>query len=183
MPRAMKRSALLYGAIFYIAGQTAAGTGGSPQAPPQPPVSFLNDVAPVLARHCVACHNPKKSESKFDVTTFSRLAAGGEQGKDMMLEPGLPDESRFVELLRRDGQPRMPLNLAPLPDEVIALIERWVREGARYDGDDPNADWAPLLRKRTPVIVPERYPVTSAGFPLSPLAPTGQPWPPQAITK
>ncbi len=163
----MKRSALLYGAIFYLAGQTAAHAGGPPAAPPPQPVSFLNEVAPVLARHCVACHNLKKSESKFDVTTFARLAAGGEQGKDMMLEPGLPDESRFVELVRRDGQPRMPLNQDPLPDDVIALIERWVREGARYDGDDPNADWAPLLRKRTPVVIPDRYPVA---LPISALA-------------
>ncbi len=168
MPRAPRnRLALLCVAMIFLVGQTAWGGGGSRPDSPQEPVSFLNDVAPVLARHCVACHNPKKSESKYDVTTFVRLAKGGEQGKDVTLEPGQPDESRLVELLRHDGQPRMPLNQDPLPNDVIALIERWVREGARYDGDDPNADWAPLLRKRTLVIIPERYPVA---LPISALA-------------
>jgi len=35
------------------------------------PVSFMGDVAPILVRNCIACHNPKKSESKNVMTRGS----------------------------------------------------------------------------------------------------------------
>src|SRR5690606_24380409 len=35
-----------------------------------------------------------------------------------------------------DGN-RMPQNLPPLPDDVIAKIEKWIDEGAKFDGGDP----------------------------------------------
>src|SRR5205823_5946367 len=55
------------------------------------PVSFLKDVAPILVQNCIACHNVKKSESKYTMTTFAQLAKGGQQGEGITLEPGDPD--------------------------------------------------------------------------------------------
>jgi WD40 repeat protein len=124
------------------------------------PVSFIKDVAPILVQNCIACHNPKKSESKYVMTTFAQLAKGGQQGEDITLEPGDPDASRFVELIRPDGEPRMPYKQDPLPPEKVAVIERWVKEGAKYDGGPATEDWTAVLHKSTPVVVPEAYPVT-----------------------
>lgn len=133
-----------------------------------PTVSFMKDVAPILVENCIACHNPKKSESKYTMTTFTLLAKGGQQGEGITLEPGDPDASRFVELLRPDGSPRMPYKQDPMPAEKIALIERWVKEGAKYDGTDPSEDWTVVLRKNTPVVIPESYrlavPITALAF-------------------
>ena len=125
----------------------------------EPPVSFMKDVAPILVRNCIACHNPRKSESKYGMTTFALLAKGGAQGQDVTLEAGDPDGSRFVELLKPEAKPRMPYKLDPLPAEKVALIARWVKEGAKYDGVDPHEDWTALLHKITPVVIPEAYPV------------------------
>ena len=130
------------------------------RAKPGKPVSFMRDVAPILVENCIACHNPRKSESKYVMTTFAQLAKGGQQGEGITLEPGKPDESRFVELIRPDGQPRMPFKQDPLPTEKIALIERWVAEGAKYDGNSPGEDWTILLRKTQQVTIPAAYPVT-----------------------
>ncbi len=130
-------------------------------------VSFMKDVAPILVQNCIACHNPKKNESKYVMTTFVQLAKGGQQGEGMTLEPGDPDSSYFVELLRPDGAPRMPWKLDPLPAQQIALIETWVKEGAKYDGKDPGEDWVTLLNKTRVVTVPETYP---APMPITALA-------------
>jgi WD domain, G-beta repeat/Planctomycete cytochrome C len=127
---------------------------------PSTPVSFMRDVAPVLVENCIACHNPRKSESKYVMTTFAQLAKGGQQGEDITLEPGEPDESRLVELIRLDGNPRMPFKQDPLPKEKVAIIERWVAEGAKYDGISPGEDWTILLRKTQQVKIPAVYPVT-----------------------
>ena len=83
-------------------------------------MSFIRDVAPILVENCIACHNPRKSESKYVMTTFTQLAKGGQQGEGITLEPGKPDESNLVELIRPDGKPRMPYKLDPLPPEKIA---------------------------------------------------------------
>jgi WD40 repeat protein len=132
--------------------------GDEPQPPA--PVSFIKDIAPILVQNCIACHNPKKSESKYVMTTFAQLAKGGQQGEGVTLEPGDPEASLFVELIRPGGEPRMPYKQDPLPPEKIALIERWVKEGGKYDGASPEEDWGAVLRKNTPVEIPEAYPVT-----------------------
>lgn len=124
------------------------------------PVSFMKDVAPLLVQNCIACHNPRKSESKYVMTTFAQLAKGGQQGEDVTLVPGDVDGSYFVELIRHDAKPRMPWKQDPLPLEQIALIEKWVKQGAKYDGKDQKEDWPTLLHKTTVVPVPEKYPTT-----------------------
>jgi dipeptidyl aminopeptidase/acylaminoacyl peptidase len=139
---------------------------GVPSSKPVPapdankPVSFMRDVAPVLVRNCIACHNPKKSESKYVMTTFQQLAKGGKQGEGMTLVPGKPEECYFLDVLQADAEPRMPYKLDPLPQEEIALLEKWVAQGARYDGTSPGEDWTFLLRKTRKVAVPVTYPVT-----------------------
>lgn len=130
--------------------------------------SFMKDVAPILVQSCIACHNMKKNESKYIMTNFAQLAKGGQQGEGVTLEPGDPDSSYFVELIRHDGQPRMPWKQDPLPLEQIAIIESWVKNGAKYDGNDPGEDWVSLLYKSRVVAVPESYPsplpITAVAF-------------------
>jgi WD40 repeat protein len=137
------------------------------------PLSFMRDVAPVLVRNCIACHNPKKSEGKYVMTTFAQLAKGGKQGEGITLVPGKADESYLIDLIQADAEPRMPYKLDPLlPDEIKAL-ETWVAQGAKYDGTSPGEDWTFLLRKTQAVTIPKDYPVT---VPITALAfsPDGQ---------
>jgi WD40 repeat protein len=120
----------------------------------------MRDVAPILVESCIACHNPRKSESKYVMTTFAQFAKGGQQGEGITLEPGKPEESNLIELIKPGGQPRMPFKQDPLSPAKIAVIERWVAEGAKYDGEAADEDWTILLRKSQPVTIPAVYPVT-----------------------
>ncbi len=154
--------------IFQLALILALSSGTIAVAFDDPrPVSFLKDLAPVLVQNCIGCHNAKKSEGKYVMTTFAQLAKGGVAGAGINLAPGNPDESYFVELCRVDGEPRMPWKMDPLPAASIALIERWVQEGAQYDGANPTEEWLIPLRKATPITVPTAYP---APVPITALA-------------
>jgi WD40 repeat protein len=163
----------LLGPVVALADEPSAKT--PPRAATKPgakeaakaPVGFFKDVAPILVQNCIACHNPKKAESKYVMTSFALLAKGGAQAEGGNLEPGDPDASRFVELLRPDGTPRMPYKQDPLSPGQLALIERWVKEGAKYDGASTDEDWTRILRKRTPLVIPESYPVA---MPITALA-------------
>ncbi len=122
-------------------------------------VSFLKDVAPLLVQNCIACHNPRKSESKYIMTTFAQLAKGGQQGEGITLLPGDPEGSYFLELLRPDASPRMPWKQDPLTSDKVSLIEKWIKEGAKYDGASPTEDWTAVLRRNAVVKIPEAYPI------------------------
>ena len=53
--------------------------------PPPPrsdkPVSFINDVAPILKENCFACHDAKKKSGKYEMTTYEKIMAGGANGE------------------------------------------------------------------------------------------------------
>lgn len=96
-------------------------------------VVFSTDVAPIVIAQCVTCHDDRDPEAGFRMTSLDAIRAGGRSKGAVVVGKGA--ESLIVKKLRGrgiDGQ-RMPLNKNPLPDDVIALIERWIDEGARLD--------------------------------------------------
>ena len=124
------------------------------------PVSFMKDVAPILVQNCIACHNPKKSESKYNMIDVRPAGEGGPAGRGDHARAGRPRRQPVGRAdPRPTARPRMPYKQDPLPPEKVATIERWVKEGAKYDGESPTEDWTAVLRKNTPVVIPESYPV------------------------
>src|ERR671931_74689 len=71
------------------------------------PISFINDVAPILKENCFACHDAKKRKGKFDMTTFESLRKGGGKELDPVV-PGKPEDSHIIELLTATDKSRMP---------------------------------------------------------------------------
>jgi hypothetical protein len=112
-------------------------------------VSFINDVAPILKENCFACHDAKKKKGKLEMTTYENFRKGGT--KDDPVTPGKPKESTIIDLLTSTGPERMPPkdNGDPLPKEKIAVIAKWIEQGAKLDaGIEPKADLMRELRVR-----------------------------------
>lgn len=123
---------------------TVARTAAAPPAPPvvaplravqlKPgEVSFAADVVPVLIAQCVNCHGERDPENDLRMTSLEALVRGGRTGPAIV--PGKANDSLLVKKIRGvgiEGQ-RMPLGKPPLPDAEIALIAKWVDEGARID--------------------------------------------------
>src|SRR3954449_5624389 len=75
------------------------------------PVSFYNDVRPLLASNCNACHKPDKMKAELDMTTYATLTKGGKHGHTIV--PGAPDKSRLIEAIS-GPEPDMPKDADPL---------------------------------------------------------------------
>lgn len=154
-------------AIAATAAAAALLVATAPAPAQEKPVSFINDVAPILKEHCYACHDAKKRSGKFEVTTYAKLLKGG-SGEEAIVS-GKPSESHLVELVRADGARRMPPppkdkvsdKDGALPAAKIAILERWIAQGAKLDdGIDTNADLLRELRIRwQPPVPPVRYPL------------------------
>jgi WD40 repeat protein len=174
----MLRSRCCYCILCSLIGLTLAVLllfGGPPAAraqAPKAPVSFINDVAPILKENCFACHDSKKRKGKLDMTTFESLSKGGT--KDEPWEAGKPEKSLIINLCTSKGPIRMPPKEAgdALPKEKIEVIRRWIKEGARLDaGIAVKADLMRELRVRWKPPVPPavyKYPVNINALAFTP---------------
>ncbi|MEZ6122704.1 MAG: c-type cytochrome domain-containing protein [Planctomycetaceae bacterium] len=107
-------------------------------------VSFKNDVAPTLMNVCLGCHSGNNPRGGFNMTTFEQLLSGGDTGNTIV--PGDPDGSYIVDLTLRQKPIKMPAgNQTAIKRSQAEAIEKWVREGAHFDGTDPKAPLRSLV--------------------------------------
>jgi tetratricopeptide (TPR) repeat protein len=105
---------------------------------PRGPVTFTKDVAPIVFKHCTPCHSPGQG-APFPLLTYQDVKA----------------RARMIATLteRRQMPPWQPepgfgsfSNERRLPDDQIAVIAQWVREGA-VEGDPVNPPVQPQDRE------------------------------------
>ncbi len=137
------------------------------------PVSFSRDIAPIFINKCQTCHGPDKAKGKYQLHTYELMLKAG-SSKSPSITPGKPATSELYRLLTaKDADDRMPQDDNPLPTAQIALIERWIKEGARFDGPDPKSALITLVPRKEHPAPPATYPQS---VPLLALAfsPSGQ---------
>jgi WD40 repeat protein len=134
----MKRSTYLLTVLFVISGTNARALA---QTRPDH-VSFRRQVAPILVKTCLACHDDRKASGGLSMATFAALQRGGKSVGEAILDPGDPDSSYLITSIRRGAPIRMPYKQPPLKDDEVAVLTRWVKEGAEFDG--PSAAETPL---------------------------------------
>lgn len=92
-------------------------------------VSFKRDVAPIIADHCLNCHNANRKAGDFNASTFALFAE--------QIVPGKPDDSHLLNLVTGKEQPRMPRGNAGFPREAVDIWTAWIKQGAKFDGPNP----------------------------------------------
>ena len=142
-----------------------------PPAPsPQPgSVDFVRDVQPILSQHCYSCHGGKKHEGGLQWDHRSSALKGGDSGEPALV-PGEPKKSLVLKLVRGKEDEVMPPSGKgkPLSAEQVALLTRWIAEGAKW----PDAAAEPATPKHWAFIKPVRAPlpeVKQADWPRDPL--------------
>ena len=129
--------------------------------------AFSRDVAPVLVQKCQGCHGTTKQKGGYRLDTFDRLTHPGDSEAAPVV-PGDPRSSEIFRLITHpDEHKRMPQKDDPLPAEQVALIERWIRGGATFDGADRTAPLQTLLvgtHPPAPSVYPFPVPATALAF-------------------
>ncbi len=87
---------------------------------------FEKKVRPLLVKNCYECHGPEKQKAGLRLDSRAGWAKGGDSGPAIV--PGKPDESLLIEAVRYASYEMPPTG--KLPDEAIAVLERWVKLGA-----------------------------------------------------
>ena len=91
-------------------------------------VDFALDIAPIFRDHCIGCHNPDDIKGGLSLATFRGLVANG------YVVAGMPDKSPLLKIVTANGAnpPAMPKKGLPLSRRQVALIHRWIADGAKW---------------------------------------------------
>ncbi len=120
------------------------------------PVDYHREVKPILQARCYACHGPLKQESALRVDTAAAMRGGGDS--DAALVPGKSAASLLIErVTAADADERMPAEGEALTAAEIAILRRWIDQGAVAANDRP----APSPKDHWAFQPPMRPPIPS----------------------
>jgi len=122
-------------------------------------VDFESEIRPLLKKHCVHCHGPKKQANGFRLDSKSYAFRGGDSGAAIMRSSS-GTSGLMLRIASNDAEERMPPEGPALQSFEQELIRKWIDEGAQWaetDEDraalhDPRRDhwaWQPI-RKTIP---------------------------------
>ena len=120
---AVAAALLVISIVAAVSLQSHSASRPQTQSPaPNGQITFNREIAPILFRYCAACHRPGEA-GPFPLLTYKDAVSHARQivavTKSRFMPPWLPEpgELKFADELR-------------LSDAQIALIEKWVEEGA-----------------------------------------------------
>src|SRR5947209_13328019 len=152
---AMRASAFLWGLAWFTFAHAAAGASAA--------VEFNRDIRPILSDKCFTCHGPdaanRKTRLRFDIESGAEIDLG--KGR-FAIVPSHPESSEMMRRIASDDAViRMPpayAGRAKLKDSEIALIRRWISQGARWQPFwsmiPPRGPAAPPVRDQRWVRIP-----------------------------
>jgi hypothetical protein len=116
------------------------------------PVDYVRDVKPLLQAACVKCHGAHTQKSDLKLDTAAAALKGGVSGPAVI--PGKADESPLIQSIEgtHDYIPKMPYKRPPLDADQVALLKRWINEGAKApENEQPSDDrhWAFIAPVKT----------------------------------
>ena len=96
---------------------------------------FEEKIRPVLATRCYVCHSVKAAKVQGGLLLDSQagLKRGGNSG--VVIVPGDPEKSLLLHALRYQNKDLQMPPGTPLPVEVVADFETWIRAGAVIPDD------------------------------------------------
>jgi mono/diheme cytochrome c family protein len=97
-----------------------------------PPVDFNRDIRPIFNSQCITCHGGVKQAAGVSFSYREQALGKGKSGRPIVV-PGSPGASELIaRVTSHDPEVRMPLHGAPLSSQQVALLRRWIKEGAGW---------------------------------------------------
>ncbi|WP_367870448.1 PSD1 and planctomycete cytochrome C domain-containing protein [Luteolibacter sp. Populi] len=103
-------------------------------APAAGEVNFDREVLPILEDHCIDCHGDEKQKSALRLDTVLGLLRGGESGEPLLVGGKSAESYLFKRVTTEVGKDAMPPKGKRLAPEQVAILRRWIDEGAAIPG-------------------------------------------------
>lgn len=97
-------------------------------------VNFSEEVEPLFRENCIRCHGEDKTKSGLRLDQRVAMLRGGDSGLATIV-PGHSEKSYLIEVVSdHDSDMLMPPKGDPLTSKQVALLAKWVDEGAHWPG-------------------------------------------------
>jgi mono/diheme cytochrome c family protein len=134
---------------------------------------FEKKVRPIFVKHCHICHSADtKPSGGLRVDDRNGLLLGGKTGPAVV--PGQTDKGLLLKRVAKDAKRRMPLKGEHLTDEQIAVLSRWIQDGAAWPAVRPPASlgkataryerlkkehwaWQPVANSKVPTVTDDTW--------------------------
>jgi hypothetical protein len=95
-------------------------------------VDFFRDVQPILEKKCLDCHKGAKVKGGLKLESLADAIEGGEDDGPA-ITPHKPQDSALLKrVASKDEDSIMPPKGAPLTADQIAVLTKWIDEGAHW---------------------------------------------------
>lgn len=92
------------------------------------PVTYAENIRPLLQSSCLNCHNADKHKAGLDLSTYEATMEGSDGGKVVL--PGDAGKSLLFRVVTHAEEPSMPQKADKLADSQLDLIRQWIDSGA-----------------------------------------------------
>ena len=137
--------------LFVVVALTAMGAPA--------PVDFVREVRPLMVKRCLACHDAEHAKGGLRLDSREAALKGG-KSKQPTLVPGTPAKSELIKrIVTHDPDEMMPPKGGALTSAQVALLTRWIAEGASWPAD-AGKHWAfvPPVRPAVPAVKNKAWP-------------------------
>ncbi|NOS71065.1 MAG: DUF1553 domain-containing protein [Verrucomicrobia bacterium] len=122
-------------------------------------VDFNRDIRPIFSEHCYACHGPDENKRKAGLRLDMQEGAFKElkSGNHALVAGDLTNSTLVERISSADLEEVMPppKHNKPLKPEQIALLKRWVQEGAQWK---KHWSFIPPERPALPAVDDRKWP-------------------------
>ena len=119
-------------AIDHFISARIAKVAADYQSIPQGGVDYFRDVRPILETKCYDCHQGGKVKGDLRLDTLKNALTGGADEGPAIVS-GKPAESPLIHRITTgDEDLIMPPKGEPLTKDEVAILEKWITEGAAW---------------------------------------------------
>jgi hypothetical protein len=115
-------------------------------------VDFARDIQPILAGKCYDCHGAEKPKGGLQLTTRANALRGGESGEPAFVAGASARSQLIQRITTTDENDVMPQKSEPLKPAEVALLRRWIDEGANWPDDLKHWAYVKPVRAAVPAV-------------------------------
>lgn len=136
-------------------------------APARAEQNFVQDIAPIVVKNCIACHGERTALGGYRMHTLEAMMRPGASGRSSVAARDAEHSLIYSRMVTTDLDKRMPQGGEKLPPVMVNAIRMWINEGAKAPGVDPKVPLVKLMGPRSHPAAPATY---SAPPPLAAVA-------------
>ena len=109
------------------------------------PVDFQREVRPILEQRCLECHGEKKQKAGVRLDRKAFAFAPGDSGQPAISAGRSRESLLWQRITTTNSDEIMPPKGEPLTTQQVAVIQKWIEEGAVWPDDGgapPKKHWA-----------------------------------------